>query len=110
MFNSALFIKHTAKPGKRDDVKRVWEKYVRNYVMGSDRQPAYFYCYDNSDPDTVLVFQLHADQDSASEFMKQPWYSDYERETADLLAGPSEFRTAAPQWIKQPSQDGSTSR
>ncbi len=34
------------------------------------------------------------------EFINQPWYGDYERETAALLAGPSEFRTITPQWIK----------
>jgi quinol monooxygenase YgiN len=103
MTDSALFIRHTAKPGKRDEVKRVWEKYVRNYVAGSDRQPAYFYCYDDSDADTIVVFQVHADPDSGNEFVKQPWYGDYERETADLLAGPSEFRTATPQWVKRPA-------
>jgi quinol monooxygenase YgiN len=98
--NSALFIKHTAKPGKRDDVKRIWDKYVRSYVAGNDGQPAYFYCFDNGDPDTIMVFQLHASQDGGSEFTQQPWYEDYERETAELLAGPSEFRSASPQWIK----------
>lgn len=101
MTNSALFIRHTAKPGKRDDVKRVWDKYVQTYVANSDRQPAYFYCYDNNDPDTIVVFQLHSDADSGNEFVKQPWYGDYERETADLLAGPSEFRTATLQWMKK---------
>ncbi len=101
MGNRALFIRHTAKPGRRDDLRRVWEKYVRDYVAGSDRQPAYFYCYDDSDPDAIVVFQLHADADSGDEFMRQPWYGDYQRETAELLAKPSEFRTATPQWVKE---------
>jgi len=102
MTNSALFIKHTAKPGKRDEVKRVWEKFVRDYVATSERQPAYFYCFDNNEPDTIVVFQLHSDPGSGNEFVNQPWYDDYERETAELLAGPSEFRTATPQWMKKP--------
>jgi len=101
MASNALFVRHTAKPGKRDDVMRVWEKYVRNYVANSDRQPAYYYCYDDNDPDTIVVFQLYAAPDSGIEFVKQPWYDDYERETARLLAGPSEFRTATTQWIKR---------
>lgn len=100
MSDRALFIRHTAKPGKRDKVRRVWEKYVRDYVAGNDRQPAYFYCYDDNDPDTIVVFQLHADRASGGAFEQQPWYGDYERETADLLATPSEFRAATPQWIK----------
>ena len=103
MGNRALFIRHTAKPGRRDDLRRVWEKYVRDYVAGSDRQPAYFYCYDDNDPDTIVVFQLHADQDSGNAFTRQPWYGDYQRETAGLLARPSEFRSATPQWMKKPT-------
>jgi quinol monooxygenase YgiN len=100
MSKSALFIQHHAQPGKRDEVKRVWEKYAQTYVADSSGQLAYFYCYDNNDPDAIVVFQLHADADSAKEFVKQPWYADYERETEALLAKPSEFRIATPQWTK----------
>lgn len=100
MSNKALFIKHIAKPGRRDDLRLVWEKYVRNYVATSDGQPAYFYCYDDNDPDVILVFQTHANAASAGEFTRQPWYADYERESAALTGGASEYRTATPQWVK----------
>lgn len=100
MSRSALFIRHKTKPGRRDEVRRVWEKYARDYVAVSNGQLTYYYCYDDNDPDTVVVFQLAADQASGQEFVKQPWFADYERETAALLAGPSEFRPATPQWVK----------
>jgi quinol monooxygenase YgiN len=100
MSKGALFIRHQAKPGRRDEVRRIWEKYARDYVAGSNGQLTYCYCYDDNDPDAIVVFQLAADQDSGQDFMKQPWFADYELETAALLAGPSEFRTATPQWIK----------
>jgi len=89
MNERALFIRHTAKPGKRDEVRRIWERC--DYVAGSDRQPAYFYCNDDNDPNTIVVFQLHAGEDSGTAFKQQPWYKDYERETEGLLAGPFEF-------------------
>lgn len=100
MSKSALFIKHQALPGKRDEVMRVWEKYARAYVDRSSGQLAYFYCYDDKDPDTIVVFQLFVGQAGTEDFVKQPWFADYETETAALLAGPSEFRTATPRWIK----------
>ena len=100
MSKNALFIRHKAKPGKRDEVRRVWEKYARDYVAASKGQLAYYYCYDDNDPDAVVVFQLAADQASGQEFAKQPWFAAYERETVALVAGPSEFRTATPQWVK----------
>ena len=51
-------------------------------------------------PIPIIVFQLAADQATGQEFVKQPWFADYQRETAALLAGPSELRTATPQWVK----------
>jgi quinol monooxygenase YgiN len=100
MSKNALYIRHQAKPGKRDEVKRVWEKYARDYVGGAKGQLTYFYGYDDKDPDAIVVFAVQADQAAAQDFVKQPWFADYESETRELLAGPSEFRTATPQWTK----------
>ena len=100
MSKSATFVRHKAKPGRRDDVRRVWEKYARDYVAAGNGTLSYYYCYDDSDPDTVIVFQLGADQGSNQDFVKQPWFAHYQREKAELLAGPSEVRTATPQWVK----------
>jgi quinol monooxygenase YgiN len=100
MSKTALFIRHKAKPGLRDEVRRVWEKYARDYVAGSNGQLTYCYCDDDGDPDAVVVFQLAADPASGHDFVKQPWFADYERETAALLAAPSEFRMATPRWVK----------
>jgi hypothetical protein len=58
------------------------------------------YGFDDQDPDVIVAYQLMADASGADEFINQPWYGDCERETAALLAGPSEFRTITPQWIK----------
>jgi hypothetical protein len=93
MSKKALLIRHKAKPGKREDVKRIWEMYARPYVEAADGQLVYVYGFDDKDPDVT-------DASGADEFIKQPWYGEYERETAALLAGPSEFRTITPQWIK----------
>ena len=100
MSKSATFVRHKAKPGRRDDLRRVWDKYVCDYVAGNSDALSCYYCYDDNDPDTIIVFQLAADQASAQEFVKQPWFADYQRETAALLAGQSELRTATPQWVK----------
>lgn len=100
MSKSVTLVRHQAKPGRRDDLRRVWEKYVRAYVAGNDGALNCYYCYDDNDPDTIIVFQLSADPTVGLEFGKQPWFADYQRETAALLAGPSELRTATPQWVK----------
>jgi quinol monooxygenase YgiN len=100
MSKSATLVRHKAKPGKRDDVRRVWEKYARDYVAGSKGVLSVYYCYDDNDPDTVIVFQLAADQAVGQDFVKQPWFADYQQETTALVAGPPEVRTATPLWVK----------
>ena len=100
MSKSAAFVRHKARPGKRDEVRRVWERYARDFVSGSNGTLSYQYCFDDNDPDAIVVFQLAADPVSAQEFVKQPWFADYQRETAELLAGPSEVRSLTPQWVK----------
>lgn len=100
MTKKALYIRHKAKPGKRDAVKRIWEKYARSYVEAADGQVVYVYGFDDNDPDAIVAYQLFTGQAGTDDFLKQPWYKDYEQETAALLAAPSEFRSITPQWIK----------
>lgn len=45
-----------AKPGQRDEVRRVWEKYARDYIAGSAL--SFYYCYDDNDPGRIIVFGL----------------------------------------------------
>lgn len=100
MSKTALFIKHKAKPGKRDEVRRVWEKHLRSRIDENAAHEAYFYCYDDNDPDLICVFQLYRDSTGPQAFVRQPWYPAYEAEVAPLLDGDSEFRSATPFWIK----------
>jgi quinol monooxygenase YgiN len=100
MSKSVTFVRHHAKPGKRDEIKRIWDKYVRDYVAADGATLAYYYSYDDKDPDAVVAIQLSANQTSGQDFVKQPWFGDYQRETAALMAAPSEILTATPQWVK----------
>ena len=36
MSKSATYVRHKAKPGKRDEVRRVWDRYARDFVAGND--------------------------------------------------------------------------
>jgi quinol monooxygenase YgiN len=103
MNKSASLVMLKAKPGQRDEVRRVWEKYARNYITGSALN--FYYCYDDSDPDRIIVFGL-GDQASIREFAQQPWFPDYQRDTRALLAEPGEIRSTTPQYVKDNTQSG----
>lgn len=100
MRKTALFIRHKAKPGLRDAVRKVWERHVPRHVSANAAHEAYFYCFDDNDPDTIVVFQLYNDAGGPQAFVTQPWYPAYEAEVAPLLTGESEFRSATPVWSK----------
>jgi len=53
MSKSALFIRHRSLPGKRDEVRRIWEKHLPARIASNPAHEAYFYCYDAKDPDLV---------------------------------------------------------
>ncbi len=97
MSKNASLVMLKAKPGQRDEVRRVWEKYARDFITRSTFH--FYYCYDDNDSDRIMVFGL-GDQASNQEFAQQPWFSDYQRDTQALLAEPGEIRSATPQYVK----------
>jgi len=96
----ALCIRHKAKPGKREELKAIWEKYAREYIDNAGGQVVYVYGFDDGDPDAIVAYQLYTGDAATQDFVSQPWYGEYQRETSALLAGQSEFRRITPQWIK----------
>ena len=100
MSKLALFVRHRAKPGCRDDVRRVWEKYVRPRVEANAAHEAYYFCFDANDPDVICVFQLYRNPDAMTEFMAGAWYPDYLAEVSRLVAEPPQLTPAALVWTK----------
>lgn len=100
MNKTALFIRHQAKPGMRDDVQRVWAKHVQPRVEVNPAHDAYFFCYDNADPDVISVFQLYRDATSPQEFMSGAWYAEYLIEVSKFVVSPPQIAPATLVWAK----------
>ena len=97
---AALFIRHQALPGKRDEVRRVWERFVKPRAAANPAHHAYFYCYDKTDPDVILVYQQYPDAAASAEFMKGAWYQDYLAEVSRFVAKPPAITEADVMWAK----------
>ena len=104
MGETALFIRHQARAGKRDEVRRVWERHVKPRVESNPAHEAYFFCYDKSDPDVICVFQLYKDTASMQDFLKGSWYADYLNEISQFVAVPPQIAPATLIWAKDASQ------
>lgn len=96
----ALFIMHRALPGKRDQVRQVWERHMQALITQNRAHENYFYCYDNNDPDAICVYQQYSDHEASQAFLENPSYADYHKEVTPLLAGEPKITAATPLWIK----------
>lgn len=100
MTSLALIIKHKTQPGKRDEVRKVWEKHMAPAVSANPGHLAYFYCFDNADPDAILAFQQYVSAEAAGEFLKTDSYAAYLQEVEPLLSGPPQVTALTPMWSK----------
>jgi len=96
----ALFVRHRTLPGRRDEVRKVWEKHMAPAVSANPGHIAYFYCLDNNDPDSVCAFQEYVSAEASESFLQTESYAAYLREVEPLLAGPPEVTVLTPVWSK----------
>lgn len=101
MTSLALIIKHKTQPGKRDEVRKVWERHMAPAVSANPGHIAYFYCFDNADPDAIVAFQQYVSAEAAGEFLKTDSYAAYLQEVEPLLSGPPQVTALTPMWSKE---------
>jgi quinol monooxygenase YgiN len=97
----ALIVRHKTQPGKRDEVRRVWEKHMAPAISGNPGHTAYFYCFDNADPDSIHAFQQYESIEASREFLTTASYAAYLEDVEPLLAGPPQVTALSPIWTKE---------
>jgi quinol monooxygenase YgiN len=100
MANFGLFITHRTRPGQRDAVRAVWERYMRPTIAENPGHVDYFYGYAADDADVIRVFQRYVDRDASRIFLSHPSYQAYLDAVAPLLEGPPEVSEATVMWSK----------
>ena len=98
----AVLIRHKTRPGKRDEVRAVWERHMRPAIDRHPGHEAYFYCFDKTDADSIIAFQQYTSSEASESFLQSEAYAAYAREVEPLLTGPPEVTPLAPVWIKGP--------
>lgn len=95
----ALFLKHRAKPGRRDDLEAVWRCHMMPAIDGNDGHLAYTYGF-GAEPDTVGAFQIYRSKEDAEAFVRSPAYLAYLEESRPLLEHDPDLTVLEPRWIK----------
>lgn len=100
MKNIAPFVKIQAKPGKRDEVKQVWEKYVKSHSESEKALKICCYCYAMEDENTICLFEFISDPSILNATTQSDWFAKYHEELKPLIAAPPEVTATYPVWTK----------
>ena len=101
MTSYALMIKHQTQPGKRNEVRKVWERHMAPAIAENPGHSAYFYCFDNGDPDSISAFQQYTSVEASQAFLTTDSYVAYLKDVEPLLAGPPQVTALTPVWTKE---------
>jgi quinol monooxygenase YgiN len=100
MTKVALFIKIKTKPGKRDEVRELWEKFLKGRAEAKDAQELYFFCNDNNDADAFLLFVVYSAPVALAKNATTKWFAAYMESVGPLLDGMPEVYMKTPVWAK----------
>lgn len=95
-----VFIEHHVRPGHREDVRAVWERWLRPAIEANDAHETYVYAFDADDTDVIRAFQQYRDPESATAFLETAAYRSYVAEVEPLLLGPPKVTRAEVVWTK----------
>jgi len=96
----ALFIKVRVRPGKREQVRQLWEKHLKQRAESNEAQDMYCYCYDENDENILLIFERYIDREALNNNAQQDWFREYMNEVGPLLDGDPDVSFGLPIWTK----------
>ena len=70
-------------------------------VSANQGHTAYFYCFNNADPDSIYAFQEYANAEASKDFLKSDSYAAHLKEVEPLLSDPPRVTAATPVWQKR---------
>lgn len=100
MAKLALIIKGKALPGKRDEVRRLFEDHLAAHAQANKAQEIVIWAADDNDPDTFHLFEVYNDRNAFQANAGAPWFKEYMAKVSPLIAGRPEFSMATPAWSK----------
>lgn len=100
MAELALFLTVRTKPGKRDELKALWEQHLKQRAAGNEAQTHYVYAYDMQDENIIRITEVYSTMAAFEDNSQKEWFAAYMQEAMPLIEGQPEFHMALPQWVK----------
>lgn len=100
MSKLAAIMSITTLPGRRDELRRLWQEHLQARVEQSAVQEFYLVVEDADDADTLHFVEVYADGAQMVANAEAPWFGAYLAAVKPLLAGPPRVATGRPVWAK----------
>lgn len=100
MSKIVLIVRTKTQPGKRDEVRKLFEKHLAPRALANDAQEVEVWCDDDKDADTFYLFEIYNNAEALQANSQAVWFWDYLKEAQPLLTGESEVVMATPRWAK----------
>jgi quinol monooxygenase YgiN len=98
----AIVISIRTVSGKRAELRALWEEHLAPRVTASSVQQVYVVAEDAADADVLHLLEVYSDAQEMARNASQPWFAEYMKAAAPLLAGPPAMVSGAPVWVKPP--------
>jgi len=98
----AVIAKNRTKPGKRDELRKLFEKHLGQHALSNRTQEVVVWCDDIKDSDAFYLFEICNSYEAfqLNSAAPGPWFADYMREAGPLLDGQPEMMVGTPKWAK----------
>lgn len=100
MSKVAMIIKTKTQPGKRDEVRQLYEQHLAPRAQANATQELVLWCADDMDADTFYLFEVYSDHAAPQANAQAAWFWEYMAAVQPLLAGQPEVALATPLWAK----------
>ncbi len=96
----AIIVKSKAQPGKRDEIKALYDELMAPRAMENDSQEVVVWCADQHDPDTFYLFEIYSDFQAMGANAQADFFAEYMGKAGPLLAGEPDVAMTTPLWSK----------
>lgn len=100
MGNVATIPSARAKPGKREELYKLFQEQLAPRATENDAQEVVVWMADEADPNGFHLFEIYRDRTAMDANAKADWFWAYMSQAGPLLDGQPEMKLATPRWIK----------
>lgn len=102
MENLGILVLFHAKTGKRDEIRKLWERYVKDHAASSEDLYCSMYNYGLEDENLIVLYEIMKDDSVLAKAFQEPWFQDYMLALETYLEQPPQIINFKNIWSKNP--------